>query len=200
MSELQIRINKRTLERALALVIIIVLAVLLINQSGGEVNSEELDELQAQVANLTAQNEALTNQVSTLQASLNNAQEELSALEEPESEVESQPEAQPEPELSGVLTFDYDYSTSGGQLNAFTVEINNGLETNRALEVRVNWQGGVWGDVPPKIHDVLVRSGEREIVLVDDLARNPGSGVDTVRVVVRDEDGSVVEQEHVRIF
>ena len=199
MSELQIRINKRTLERALALIIIIVLAVLLINQSGGETNTEELEELQAQVANLTAQNEALTNEVNALQTSLNNAQEEINAQEEPESEVESQPEAQPEPELSGELAFTYDASTSSGSLNAFTIVIDNGLDRIQELNVRVNWQGGDLNQVY-RTRDVIVRSGERETIVINDLPSNPGPGIDTIRLVIRDADGVLVEQEHVQVF
>lgn len=199
MSELQIRINKRTLERALALLIIIVLAVLLVNQSGGEVNTEELESLQAQVANLTAQNEALTSEVSTLETQLSNAQEEISTLEETDPEPAPEPETDPEPELSGELSFNYEASTNDGALNAFAIEIQNGLENSQELSLRVSWQGGDLSEVY-RLRDAVVGSGESETIIIDDLPSNPGEGVDTIRVVVRDAEDALIEQEYVEVF
>ena len=197
MSELQIRINKRTLERALALIIIIVLAVLLINQSGGETNTEELEELQAQVADLTAQNEALSAEVNTLQTNLSNAQEEINSLEEAETQPESQ--SDPEPELSGELSFNYDASTTGDRLDRFTIVIDNGLSDNKELEVRVNWIGGEFSSFPDKKRDVFVRSGERETVVIDDLPSLVPDNVNTLRLQIFDGD-NLIESDQITVF
>ena len=196
MSEVHIRINKRFLERAVFVLIIIALAVALFLQPAGEVTSEELASVQEQVDALSAQNQNLTEQLETTQQELVAAREELETQEEEEVVEE---ETSQEPELSGQLSFSYDWSTTGGTLNAFIVEVDNGLEQNTELEVRVKWQGGVWEQVNPTLKEVFVRSGEQANVIFDELASNPGDGIDTLRVTVH-QDGSLVEQDHIRVL
>lgn len=194
MSEMHIRINKRTFERVLFSLVIIGLLLVIFLQPPGAVNEEEVASLQEQVTSLTQQTTALEEELASTKEELAQAQE-ANIQSEPETTT---PEPEPEPELSGELTFEYDWSTTGGSLNAFIVEIDNGLDRNRELTVRVNWQGGDLEQVV-RTNNVFVRSGEQETIIIDDLPSNPGSSIDSLRVVIRDELGTV-ESDIIRVL
>ncbi|MFT4249746.1 MAG: hypothetical protein ACMXYD_00050 [Candidatus Woesearchaeota archaeon] len=196
MSEVHIRINKRFVERTFFLLVIIGLVVALVLFEPSVVESaDELASLQEQVQTLQAENTAL-------QAQLTILQEQAEAAQEEPEEVVVKEEVQEEPEevLSGVLDISYDYTASGGALQAFIVRIDNGLDNGQELTVRINWQGSLYQNVPDKVHEVFVQSGSLRNIIEDSLPSRPGDGIDTIRVSVRDANGNLVDQDTIRVL
>lgn len=200
MSEVNIRINKRVFERVIFSVIIIGLLVFMFLQPAGEVDTEQVSDLEQQVSVLEQQNENLSSQISSLQEQLSTAQQELEVVEQEEI-TEPAPAPEPvEPALSGELNFSFDASTSSGELNAFTVSVDNGLDDDQFLEVRVQWQGGLFADIPPRTQEIVVDTGESEVLVFEDITKNPGEESDTLRIEIRDQNDDVIETEFYEVF
>ena len=197
MSEVHIRINKRFFERVIWVLVIIGIITFFLLTSPSTVDTQQVDSLQSQVDNLTATNEQLTTQLATLQA-------EVETLEEDLEEANSQPEPEPEPQeeeqqLSGNLDISYDAQVSDGRLNAFIIAVSNGLEFDQTLTARVNWVGGDLSQVVQH-GEVFVRSGRNGQIIIDSLPSNPGSNTDSIRVLIRDADDRVVDQQTIRVL
>jgi regulator of replication initiation timing len=201
MSEVHIRINKRALERTVYWLIIIALAITLFVQQPTEpaVDSEQLTILEQEVANLTAQNQDLQTQVTSLQETNADLIDEKEVLEQ---EQASAPEPEPEstePELSGELDISYDAVVSDNKLQRVVVAISNGLESNEMLTIRTNWNGGDLSNVV-KTREVLVRSGNSETVLIEDLISNVPDGIDDIKIVIEDADGNILVEDWIEVF
>ena len=198
MSELHIRINKRWVERSIFLVIIAVLAVLLLLQPAGEVDSSELDALQEQVDTLSAQNQALEEQVDTLESDLEAAEQET-AEQEVEETTETEEEEVVEETLSGEVevTLEPRATTEGDRLDYATVVIENGLETSQELTYRLHWRGVSTNQVPPFRDTITLSSGETYTLVVqggDDISSFPPENDDYLRLTVTDSSDSSVAQ------
>ena len=197
MSEVHIRINKRFFERTIWILLIIAIVLFFVLRSGPTVDTEQVETLQQQVSNLTQTNQDLTTEVAVLQTQLNETQQEL---EEAQAVPEPEPEPEPEePALSGELDISYDAQVSDGRLEAFIIAVNNGLEEDQSLEAQVNWVGGDLSQVV-QYDEVFVRSGRNGQMVIDSLPSNPGEDVDTIRVLIRDDDENVIDQDTVRVL
>lgn len=204
MSEMEIRINTRTLERTVYILIILALAVVLVfrwNAVAPLQADVDVTELESQIETLTASNEEL-------QATIDDLEREAELVAEAEAERESAtgsetpaPEPEPEPEaeetLSGELLFDWDIDMDGDQLEAVQFSVDNGLDRSQEIEYKLYW-AGFYEDTVFVSDDIVVRSGDSETIVVlrstDSFTRNPPSGTDELTLDLRDSDGDLLER------
>lgn len=199
MSELHIRINKRTLERVVFIVIIAVLGFLLFTQQpAGAADSSQVPSLQAQVDNLSALNADLRSQVQNLSSQVSSLESENQGLEQQLAEPEPAEEQEPEePELSGEIGVTWSPTmTDDDKLDYVTVVLENGLESTQTLTYKLIWKGG---DIQSNnVHEsgsVTVSSGERETEVIDDYLSSPGEYYDTLILTITDDDDETVFED-----
>lgn len=130
MAETEIRINKRTLERGLFTVIIIVLAVLLILRWDATPTAPTPD---VNVTELQEQNAELSARVQTLETDLVAANTQIETLKEAADKAEQQAAQEPQPQddvnsLSGEFDVDWTITMDGNKVERVLVVAVNGLE------------------------------------------------------------------------
>ena len=197
MSELHIRINKRTFERILFTVIILVLGALLLFQQPASVDTEQVQQLRDELsslndtnADLRAQVASLQEQVQALEAQNQNLTEQQEQAPAEQEQASQEPE---EPALSGEVAVDWSVTMNDNALDYVTIVLDNGLESTQELTYELVWNDATYRSNNVNARDtVIVSSGERETVVVDDYISNPGEDIDTLLLEVSDEDGEYI--------
>jgi hypothetical protein len=201
MSEMHIRINKRTVERAVFMMIIIGLAVVVLLQDGQQAGYDQSDltALQTQVQDLTSRNaelEALFSQSEREQ------QLETEAQQEREQAVGTPPAASEPEQPSGRLDIDWDvrtFSDDQGRLNSVYLSVNNGLDVVQELEYELYWKRLVM-DAPrhalKESFVVQAASNYWQAIVSGGVGfpSYPSGGSDTLVLDIRDKDGSLLER------
>lgn len=194
MSELHIRINKRAVERAFFLVVIIVLAILLfLRWDAPAVDANEF-------ALLQEENEALTAEVADLESEVADLQAENEALqtpEEPETTPEPEPEPEPEEQLSGDIEANFDVTMDGSRFVRAAAVIENGRDRSEDLSYFFYWDGLSPSTVNERGNFYLASGASRTLTFSGGdggLPANPPSTTDTLVLEITDSNGSLVAE------
>ena len=197
MGDYEIRINKRTIERGLLLIIIIALAVMLFLKWEPAIDNQEITRLQTEIDTLRTNNQELQTRITTLEA-------EPEPEETPTTPTPTTPEPEPEPTLSGIIDYRWVIRTDlEGRLTTITITIDNEKAAAERIFYKVFWKN-FYEETVFMRDDVTIKSGERETIVLDPtelgFSRSPPSDITTLRVEFRNSAGDLLEtlEERVR--